>query len=176
MSRKPFPFQKAMMLMMIFTMYFSGGMIPDYILRNNWLHLGNNRLVLILPALVSTYNLIVMRTGFAAIPDSLEESARIDGASEFQIFFKIGIPLGKTGIIAALLLQFLEYWNVVEQPLIFLDREELWPLTLYQPEISLETAGQSLVAAVITLVPTMILFFLCKDHLEKGIVASAVKE
>ena len=94
----------------------------------------------------------------------------------FQIFFKIGIPLGKTGIIAALLLQFLEYWNVVEQPLIFLDREELWPLTLYLPEISLENAGQSLVAAVITLVPTMILFFLCKDHLEKGIVASAVKE
>ena len=131
---------------------------------------------IILPGAFSTFPVFVLYNFFRAIPESIMESARIDGASEFQIFFKIGIPLGKTGIIAALLLQFLEYWNVVEQPLIFLDREELWPLTLYLPEISLENAGQSLVAAVITLVPTMILFFLCKDHLEKGIVASAVKE
>ena len=131
---------------------------------------------IILPGAFSTFPVFVLYNFFRAIPESIMESARIDGASEFQIFFKIGIPLGKTGIIAALLLQFLEYWNVVEQPLIFLDREVLWPLTLYLPEISLENAGQSLVAAVITLVPTMILFFLCKDHLEKGIVASAVKE
>lgn len=131
---------------------------------------------IILPGAFSTFPVFVLYNFFRAIPESILESARIDGASEFQIFFKIGIPLGKTGIIAALLLQFLEYWNVVEQPLIFLDREELWPLTLYLPEISLENAGQSLVAAVITLVPTMILFFLCKDNLEKGIVASAVKE
>ena len=131
---------------------------------------------IILPGAFSTFPVFVLYNFFRAIPESIMESARIDGASEFQIFFKIGIPLGKTGIIAALLLQFLEYWNVVEQPLIFLDREELWPLTLYLPEISLENAGQSLVAAVITLVPTMILFFLCKDHLVKGIVASAVKE
>lgn len=131
---------------------------------------------IILPGAFSTFPVFVLYNFFRAIPESIMESARIDGASEFQIFFKIGIPLGKTGIIAALLLQFLEYWNVVEQPLIFLDREELWPLTSYLPEISLENAGQSLVAAVITLVPTMILFFLCKDHLEKGIVASAVKE
>ena len=118
---------------------------------------------IILPGAFSTFPVFVLYNFFRAIPESIMESARIDGASEFQIFFKIGIPLGKTGIIAALLLQFLEYWNVVEQPLIFLDREELWPLTLYLPEISLENAGQSLVAAVITLVPTMILFFLCKD-------------
>ncbi len=99
----------------------------------------------------------------------------MDGASELKIFVKIGIPLGKNGIVAALLLQFLEYWNVVEQPMIFLDSKELWPLTLYLPEIGMENAGQAIVAAVITLVPTMILFFMCKDQLEKGIVASAVK-
>lgn len=131
---------------------------------------------IILPGAFSTFPVFVLYNFFRAIPKSIMDSARIDGASEFQIFLKIGIPLGKTGIIAAILLQFLEYWNLVEQPLIFLDRKELWPLTLYLPEIGLENAGQSLVAAVITLVPTMILFSLCREHLEKGIVASAIKE
>ena len=84
--------------------------------------------------------------------------------------------MGKTGIVAALVLQFLEYWNLVEQPMTFIESKTLWPLTLYLPEISLENAGQAFVASVISLVPTMLIFILTRNHLEKGIVASAVKE
>ena len=72
--------------------------------------------------------------------------------------------------------QFLEYWNLVEQPMTFIESKTLWPLTLYLPEISIENAGQAFVASVISLMPTMLIFILTRNHLEKGIVASAVKE
>ena len=150
-------------------------MLSEYLVLRN-LSLLDSLWSIILPGAFSTFPVFVLYNFFRAIPEDIIESARLDGASELKIFVKIGIPLGKNGIVAALLLQFLEYWNVVEQPMIFLDSKELWPLTLYLPEIGMENAGQAIVAAVITLVPTMILFFMCKDQLEKGIVASAVKE
>ena len=63
------------------------------------------------------------------------EAARIDGAREWDIFLKIGIPLGKSGIIASLVLEFLEYWNLIEQPMTFLDDKTKWPLLLFLPTI-----------------------------------------
>ena len=69
------------------------------------------------------------------------ESARLDGAGELLIFIRIGIPLGSAGIISALVLGFLEYWNLIEQPMAFLKTKELWPLSLYLPNIELKQAG-----------------------------------
>ncbi len=92
------------------------------------------------------------------------------------MFFWIGIPLGSPGILSALVLGFLEYWNMVEQPLAFLEDLSLWPLSLYLPEIDLSRAGMALAASVITLIPAVFVFFMGQDYLESGIAASGMKE
>ena len=104
------------------------------------------------------------------------ESARLDGAGELLIFIKIGIPLGSPGIISALVLGFLEYWNLIEQPMVFLKTKELWPLSLYLPNIELEQAGFAFAASVVALAPAVLVFLSGQDYLEQGIVSTAVKE
>ncbi len=97
LSKKYLPFSKAMLLLVLFTMLFSGGMIPGYLLMKN-LGLIDNRLSLILPGLVSAYNVIIMKSFFQSLPESLEESAKIDGATEVTVFWKIILPLSKATI------------------------------------------------------------------------------
>ena len=130
----------------------------------------------ILPGAFSTFPVFVIYNFFRGIPEEIIDAARVDGASEFALFRHIGLPLGKSGIIAAMILQLLEYWNVVEQPMTFLDTKHNWPLTLYLPYIDIASAGQAFAASVIALIPTLLLFLIFRDDLEKGIVASAVKE
>src|SRR5262249_29474643 len=93
LSRKGIRWTAPLVLYIVFTMFFSGGLIPSYLVINNWLHMGDSLLALIIPSAISTWNLIIMRTSFASIPDGLIESAKIDGAHDFTILFKIVIPL-----------------------------------------------------------------------------------
>lgn len=150
-------------------------MLPSYLVLNQ-IHLMNTHWAIILPAAFSTFPVFIMYRGFCAIPKDLYEAAKIDGAGEWQIFFTIGIPLGSPGILSALVLVFLEYWNMVEQPLAFLSDPSLWPLSLYLPEINLAKAGMALAASVITLLPAVFVFFMGQDYLEQGIVSSGMKE
>lgn len=150
-------------------------MLPSYLVLNQ-IHLMNTHWAVILPAAFSTFPVFIMYRGFCAIPKDLYEAAKIDGAGEWQIFFTIGIPLGSPGILSALALGFLEYWNMVEQPLAFLSDPSLWPLSLYLPEINLAKAGMALSASVITLLPAVFVFFMGQDYLEQGIVSSGMKE
>ena len=192
MSRKPFPFQKAMMFLMIFTMYFSGGLIPNYILLNNWLHLGNNRLVLILPALVTTYNLIVMRTGFEAIPDSLEESAKIDGAKDLTILLKIIIPVALPSMAVIILFYAVSYWNAWFEASIYLTDRAKYPLQVILREIliinstSEMTAGESgnavaieesikYATIMVATVPILLIYPFVQKYFVKGVMVGAVK-
>ena len=92
------------------------------------------------------------------------------------IFFKIGLPLGKSGILSALVLGFLEYWNMMEQPMAFLDDKALWPLSLYLPEITWVQAGSAFCTSIITLIPAVFVFVLGQDYLEQGIIYSGLKE
>lgn len=92
------------------------------------------------------------------------------------MFFYIGIPLGSSGILSAMVLGFLEYWNLMEQPLAFLSDPSLWPLSLYLPEINLAQSGMVLAASVITLIPAVFVFVMGQDYLEQGIVAAGIKE
>jgi multiple sugar transport system permease protein len=140
------------------------------------MHLMNTHWSIILPAVFSTFPVFIMYRGFAAIPKELYEAAKIDGAGDWQTFIRIGIPLGSPGILSALVLGFLEYWNMVEQPLAFLEDLSLWPLSLYLPEIDLRRAGMALAASVITLIPAVFVFFMGQDYLESGITASGMKE
>lgn len=113
---------------------------------------------------------------FQGLPEAIMDSARIDGAGELRIFFRIGIPLGSPGMISALVLGFLEYWNLIEQPMAFLKTKEKWPLSLYLPNISTEQAGTAFAASVLVLLPAVLVFLAGQDYLEHGIVSTAVKE
>lgn len=156
-------------------MPFSVLMLPSYLVLNG-MHLMNTHWAIILPAVFSTFPVFIMYRGFAAIPKELYEAAKIDGAGDWQTFIRIGLPLGSPGILSALVLGFLEYWNMVEQPLAFLENLSLWPLSLYLPEIDLRRAGMALAASVITLIPAVFVFFMGQDYLESGITASGMKE
>lgn len=150
-------------------------MLSSYLVLDR-LSLMNTHAAIILPAVFSTFPIFLSYGGFRSIPPQLFEAARIDGAGELRIFFTMGIPLGKSGILSAIILGFLEYWNLMEQPLAFLEDKALWPLSLYLPEISWQQAGFALCASLVTLVPAAFVFVLGQDYLEQGIVYSGLKE
>ncbi len=110
LSRKDFIFKKQLSFIYVLTMYVGGGLIPTYILMKN-LHLTNNFLVYILPGLVSAFNMIVVRTYMNGLPDSLVESAKIDGAGDFRIFIQIILPLCKPVLATIALFIAVGQWN-----------------------------------------------------------------
>lgn len=150
-------------------------MLSSYLVLNS-LSLLNTHMAIILPAVFSTFPIFLSYGGFRAIPSQLFEAARIDGAGELTIFMKIGLPLGRSGLLSAMVLGFLEYWNLMEQPLAFLEDKSLWPLSLYLPEISWQQAGYAMCASFITLIPAAFVFVLGQDYLEQGIIYSGLKE
>lgn len=109
-SRKEFLFRKAFTPFLVFTMYFSGGLVPSFILARN-LGLINNFLVYLLPTMLSAYNVMVMRSYMESIPDSIVEAARIDGASEYRILFKIMFPLAMPVVATIALFVVVSQWN-----------------------------------------------------------------
>lgn len=156
-------------------MPFQVTMLSNYLVLNK-LGLINTSWSVILPGIFSTFPVFLIYRAFSGIPKGLLEAARIDGAGEWQLFVYMGLPLGSTGILSAFVLGFLEYFGLIEQPLAFLKDKALWPLSLYLPEIGLEEAGYAFAASVVALIPAVFVFLLGQDYLEKGIVASAMKE
>ena len=168
-ARYKFPFKKVLFTIYIVVMLmpFQVTMLSSYLVLDK-LHLLNTHGSIILPAIFSTFSVFIMYRFFCNIPESIIESARI--------FVKIGIPLGMPGIMSAVVLQFLEYWNLIEQPLTFLKDKALWPLSIYLPNITLENADIAFTASAVTLIAAIIVFFAGQSYLEQGIAASAVKE
>lgn len=149
-------------------------MLSEYLVLDK-LHLLDTLASIYLPGIFSTFSVFLMYRFFAGIPEEVLEAARIDGASEWQVFFHIGIPLGYAGIISAMVLQFLECWNQIERPITFLKTKGLWPLALYLPEISMEKAGFAMCAALVALLPALFVFLYGQDYLEQGITATVQK-
>ena len=104
-----------------FTMLFSGGMVATYMWFTRYLHLRNNILVLILPFLMNAWNIFILRTGCKSVPFSLIETAKLEGAGEFRIFFTIVVPLAKTSIATMALLMLFTYWNEWQNSLLYMD-------------------------------------------------------
>lgn len=150
-------------------------LLPSYLVIER-LGLMNSQAAVILPAVFSTFPVFIIYRGFMAIPEGVIEAAQVDGASEFAVFLRIGVPLGMPGILSALVLGFLEYWNMMEQPLSFIQDKTLWPLSLYLPEIDPEQAVIALAASVIILIPAAFVFALGQDYMEQGIISSGIKE
>lgn len=149
-------------------------MLSSYLVLNQ-LSLLNTHQAIILPAVFSTFPVFLSYGGFRGIPHQMLEAARMDGAGEFIIFVRLGIPLGKSGLLSAMVLGFLEYWNMMEQPMAFLTEKSIWPLSLYLPEITWGSAGYAFCVSVITLIPAVFVFVLGQDYLEQGIIYSGLK-
>lgn len=150
-------------------------MVSSYLVLDG-LGLMNTVWAIILPGAVSTFPVFLMVRFFTAIPSALTEAAALDGAGPFQTFLHVGLPLGAPGILSAVVLGFLEYWNALEQPLVFLKDKTLWPLSLYLPTVTADNAGVSLVASVIMLVPALLIFLFGQKYLEAGISAAGMKD
>jgi len=156
-------------------MPFQVTMVSSYLVLDS-LRLMDTLWAIILPGAASTFPVFIMTRFFAAIPASLTEAAALDGAGPFQVFLRVGLPLGAPGILSAVVLGFFEYWNALEVPLTFLKDKSLWPLSLYLPAISSENLGVSLIASVVMLTPALLIFLFGQKYLEQGITAAGMKE
>ena len=192
LSRKNVMFQKAVMIYIIFTMFFSGGMIPFYFTVKG-VGLYNTLWALILPTAVNTYNLIIMRTGFETIPISLEESAKLDGAGHFTILFRIVVPLAMPTIAVIILYYAVAYWNAWFNAMMFIQDRVKYPLQLVLRGILLgndntamtggvgtvdqEAVGESIKYGVIVVAtaPILAAYPLLQKYFVKGVMVGAVK-
>lgn len=137
LSRRGLPGRKFFMLAIVFTMQFSGGFIPLYLLADK-LGIVDKIWAMILPAAISTWNLIIMRTSFAAVPVELEESARLDGANDFTILFRLFIPVSKPVVATIIMFYAVYHWNSFFNALILLRNKMLYPLQLVLREILIQ--------------------------------------
>lgn len=177
-ARYEFPCKRGIFLLYIVLMLlpFQVLMLSDYLLLNR-LRLLDSLWAVILPGMFSTFPVFIMYRFFAEIPDSLIESARLDGAREWQLFWYLALPMGSSGIIAALVLGFLEYWSLIEQPLTFIKDKSKLPLSVFLPDLTMTgKAGFLFAVSVVTFLPAIMVFMGGRDYLEQGIMAGAVKE
>ncbi|MCY9660132.1 carbohydrate ABC transporter permease [Paenibacillus chondroitinus] len=192
LSRKNVLWNRAFIFIILLTMFFQGGLIPLYLIVKG-VGLYNSLLSLVLPFAISTFNLIIMRTSFMAIPDSLEESAKIDGANHFIILFRIIIPLSMPVIAVMIMFYAVEKWNGWFYASIFLKDRDLFPLQLILREILLANSTESMTAgsgsdqgfqiaetikyATIMVATLPILFFypIVSKYFVKGVMVGALK-
>lgn len=142
-SKEHIPGSRLIMRMYVFTMLFSGGMIPTFIIVKS-VGLMNNLLVMILPGMVSTFNMILARNYFYTVPDSLEESARLDGATNLQIFFRIMLPMAIPSVATISIFSAVGLWNNYMTPLIYLTKSNVKLLSVYLKDIVTASDMQSL--------------------------------
>ncbi|WP_438350384.1 carbohydrate ABC transporter permease [Paenibacillus sp. FA6] len=145
LSRKNVMWNNLIMFLIVFTMFFGGGLIPLFLVVKG-VGLLDSLWATILPFAMSTFNLIIMRTSFAGIPESLEESAKIDGANHFTIMFRIIIPLSMPVIAVMILYYAVDKWNGWFYASIFLKDRSLFPLQLILREILISNSTDSLSA------------------------------
>ena len=160
---------------MIFGLYmfcmilpFQVTMLSQYIVLNG-MHMVNTHWAIILPLVFSTFPIFIMFSAFERVPASVVEATRLDGAGGFMIFVHMAVPIAKKGILSAVILGFLEYWNIVEQPVVFLRDRSLWPLSVYLPEVSAGGAGRAFAFALFSCIPSLIVFYIGRDVLAEGI-------
>ena len=128
LSRPNYKFGKAISFYVLFTMLFSGGMVPSYMLITKYLHINNTMWVYILPGLVSAYNLLIIRTNYKSLPNELIEAAKIDGAGELYICFKIVMPLCKPVLASIGFLFLVSKWNDWNTALLYIREPKLYSL------------------------------------------------
>ena len=194
MSRKDFKLGKHITRFVMFAMLFHGGLIPTYIVVTQVLHLGNTLWVLILTMLVSPWNIFLMKSFLSSIPTELLEASFIDGATEYQTYFKVVLPLAKPGLATVGLLILFSYWNDWYQAMLYIDNMELVPLQLLLYKIisniqfvlqnsfylaseggSFPTIAARMATCVIAIAPMLLAFPFFQKYLAKGLTLGSVK-
>lgn len=183
--------RKLFFSIIIFTMFFNGGIIPMFIWFRK-LNINNTIWVLFLPTLINTFYLLLLKNYFTALPNELEEAAMLDGYNEFQILFKIVMPISKPVIAAVSLFLIVQYWNDYFMGMLFIDDVELYPLGLIlrnviinrqmmvqtvigdQGQLSSQQYNMALV--MVSLVPIIILYPFIQQYFVSGIMIGAIKE
>lgn len=183
---------KPCMLLITFTMFFQGGMIPFYFAVKD-LGLDGSRWALIIPSAVNTFNMIIMKTSFQSLPDSLKESANIDGAGHVTILFKIVLPVSKSVLAVIALYYAVAHWNAWFNAMLFLKEREQFPLQLILREIliqnNMESMSQDVSASelgfisetikyaiiVIATIPILCIYPFIQKYFEKGVMIGSLK-
>jgi len=150
-------------------------MLSDYMVADYFAILDTHAAI-ILPAMYATFPVIIIYRSFLGIPEELYEACSLDSGGSWHMFWRIGVPLALPGIKAAALLSAIEYWNMIEQPLLFLKTPSLWPLSIYLPAVDSEHVPYIFVYSLMVLAPMVLLLFCGKDELRNGIGTLALKE
>lgn len=191
LSKKKLPNRNFWTTVVLIPMFFSGGMIPSYLWMVN-LHLIDNRLVLILPGLISSYNLIIMRNFFMSVPEGLEESAMIDGAGSIRIFFSIVLPISKAVLATVALWVMVGHWNAWFDATIYIRDANKLPLQVVLRRILMEGTQQmmdmnstdtnhvtpdTLKAATtfVCMLPIMCVYPFMQKYFVKGVIIGSLK-
>lgn len=143
-------------------------LVPNYLV-SDWLNILNTRWAIWLPGIFSPFAVFLLTKYMRRIPAGVIEAAEIDGAGEFQIFTSISLPLCKSAVCSAAILVAIDYWNMVEQPLILLSDTEMHPLSVFLSKINSGELGLAFAVAAIYMIPTLFVFLYGEDYLVEGI-------
>ncbi|MBO9606754.1 MAG: carbohydrate ABC transporter permease [Paenibacillaceae bacterium] len=193
LSRRQLPGRKAIMAAVLVTMLIGGGLVPNYLLMKS-LHLLDTFWVMIVPGLISAWNMIIMRNFFMQIPEGLEESATIDGASPLAILARIVVPLSKPTFVTIGLFYAVGHWNAWFDAAIYINDTRLRPLQLFLRQIVLSMTSEDLktpyiagmsekptaqslksAAIIVTTLPIVCVYPFLQKHFAKGVLTGSIK-
>lgn len=192
LSKRNLPGISFIMVLFIFTMLFNGGLIPNYLLMRQ-LHLINNLWVLILPGMISVFNMLVIKSYYESLPEALEESARIDGAKTYTILFRIILPLSMSVIATIALFYAVGFWNDYFGPMIYINDTALKTLQLYLQDVVMDASAANAVnksvddlmnmspegiraaTVVASTVPILFVYPFLQKYFIKGVLIGSVK-
>lgn len=193
LSRSKFPGKKIIFFLVLFTMIFNGGIVPLYLIMKS-LHLTGTLWSVILAGSFSAFNMILMMNYFQSLPESLMESARLDGAGEWRIMFSVVLPLAAPIMATITLFYGVAYWNSWYDAMIFLRKADQLPLQNVLRTIIVESqtnasnassvdavgkqafsTGMKMAAVFVTMVPIMCFFPMLQKHFAKGVLTGAIK-
>lgn len=194
LSCKDFKYRNKVSFFYYFTSVFGGGLVPWFILCIKYLHFKNNFIALILPTVVNVTYLLILKSYMNSIPDSLHESAKLDGAGDFTIYFKVVLPLCKAGLATVGLFTALNYWNDWYNAMLFMDNDRMYPLQYFLnnilnkasalqaaaarsgiPASSLPSEPMKLAMTVVATGPIIMLYPFLQKYFVKGVTIGAVK-
>ena len=190
LSTRGIPGIKTVTLIFVFTMYFGGGIIPTYLLYNNY-HILNTRIVLFVPGLINVFHLLIIKNYYESLPDSIIESARLDGANYFTVFFKLIAPLSTAVYAAIIVFTSVILWNAYFGPMMYTNSDRLKTLQLYLRDMIMLSRDlelklmllldsvneETMIAACIvaSTIPILCVYPFMQRHFVKGVTIGSVK-
>lgn len=171
-----FPFKQVtfFVLILLMMMPLQATLVPSYIVLS-FLNITDSWLSLILPAAFAPLGTFLMTQIYRGIPNETLDAARLDGASTLQILVRILLPIGKSGTISMVLLVFIEAWNMVEQPIVFLKDTTQYPLSVFLVSVNTNNFSLSFVCGLLAMLPVLFLFLFFNDELVEGIEFTGIK-